>query len=215
VEVRYLAGICFAALACAQGTDPRAKAEDYEAHAKLKQAEIGAEYLVSSFSGLGQMFQAPEHLVVEVALFPFRRAAVVSSAAAFELRVDGRVLRPVSPQMVAATMQRAEWRQQRGLQTTAGMGNDSVILGAPPRQTPPYGGTSRTPAPPRAPEPENRGGLPPPEKIPADELVIESALPEGEFRGPVSGFLYFPFRGKASKIRSVELVFDDTTLKLK
>jgi hypothetical protein len=215
VEVRYPAWICFATLAFAQGTDPKPKAEDYEVHAKLKQLEIGAEYMVYSFSGHGQTFLATDHLVVEVALFPPKGETVMASAAGFSLRVDGKVLRPSTPQMVAAAMQRTEWRQPHGVQATAGMGNADVILGGPPRQTPPYGGTTRTPAPPRAPEPGNRSGLPPPEKVRADELVVEVALPQGEFSRPVSGFVYFPFQGKASKIRSVELIYEDTTLKLK
>jgi len=215
VEVRYLAWICVAALAFAQGTDPKPKAEDYEVHAKLKQLEIGAEYMVYSFSGHGQTFLTSDHLVVEVALFPPKGTMVVASHADFSLRVDGKVLRPATPQMVAAAMQRTEWRQPRGVQGTVGMGNDEVIFGGPPRQTPPYGGTTRTPSPPRAPEPENRSGLPPPEKVRADELVVEVALPQGEFHAPVSGFVYFPFQGKASKIRSVELIYEDAVLKLK
>jgi hypothetical protein len=38
-------------------------------------------------------------------------------------------------------------------------------------------------------------------------LALQTALPEGEHRGPASGFLYFPYRGKVAHIRSLELVF--------
>jgi hypothetical protein len=50
-------------------------------------------------------------------------------------------------------------------------------------------------------------------------LAVEAALPEGETRGrPLSGFLYFPYRGNVSHIRSLELVLTspagNTTLPL-
>ena len=38
--------------------------------------------------------------------------------------------------------------------------------------------------------------------------VHKVALPEGPARNPVSGFLFFPYRGKLSKLKSVELLVD-------
>jgi hypothetical protein len=212
---RLLACICFAGLAWAQGTDPKPKVEEYEIHAAVKDASIGAEYMVHSFSGQGATFIAPDHLVVEVAIFPLRRSPTLCSSQNFVLRVDGKTLRPVSAEMVAISLQRRDWRPARGVQATAGTGDDTVILGAPTTPVPPFGGQRRTPMPPRAPAPEDRSGLPPAEKVRADELVVSAALPEGEFRAPVSGFVYFPFEGKASRIKSVELIYGDTKLKLK
>lgn len=46
-------------------------------------------------------------------------------------------------------------------------------------------------------------------------MIVKTAFPEGEFRGAVSGYVYFPFTGKASKIKSVELLYGDARLKLK
>ena len=200
-------------MACAQGTDPRASADEYEVHTRGRGVEIGAEYMVYSFSGQGQTFLAPDHLVVEVALFPPKGASVTTSAGEFTLRVDGKTIRSVSPQSVVAAMQRSQWRQQRGMQADIGMGNDTVTLGG--QGQPPYGGQRRTSAPPRAPAPDYGTGLPKADPVRADELVVSTALPPGEFRGAVSGFIYFPFTGKASKIKTVDLVHGDTTLKLK
>ena len=45
--------------------------------------------------------------------------------------------------------------------------------------------------------------------------MTKVALPEGEFKGPVSGFVYFRFPGKAPRIKSVELIFGDLVLQLK
>ena len=58
---------------------------------------------------------------------------------------------------------------------------------------------------PRAPEPES-----PVEKAPAmsiDERVEKAALDEGESKMPVAGLLYFPYRAKTKKIKSVELIY--------
>lgn len=213
--MRYLAVLCCGGLVFAQGTEPRAKAQDYEVHDAVKGVAIGAEYMVYSVSGQGKTFVIPDHLVVEVALFPPRPGSVTASASEFQLRVDGRMLRPVTPQMVVTAIERQEWRQPRGVQATAGMGDDVVILGGPTRGQPPYGNRRTTPMPPRAPEPENRSGIPPAPPVRAEELVVSTAFPAGEHRGPVSGFLYFPYTAKASKIRSVELIYDDARLKLK
>ncbi len=214
--MRYLACLAFAASVWDQGTTPKAKADDYEVHTRVRRVELGAEYMVTSVAGPNGMYVVPDHLVVEVALFPPKGEAVGIGAGDFELRVDGKTLRPVTPGMVVAAIERAEWKYPRGVQATAGMGNDTVIVGGPTRQVPPWGGpTRRTPTPPRGPEQENRSGLPPPEPVKLTELVVTTALPEGEFRGPVSGFLYFPFTGKASKIRTVVLYYGDTSLKLK
>jgi hypothetical protein len=214
--VRYLACFAFAAVAWAQGTEPKAKADDYEVHERVKRVEIGAEYMVTSVAGPGGMYVVPDHLVVEVALFPPKGEPLNVGTRDFELLVDGKTLRPGTAQMVVAAIQRSEWRYPRGVQATAGMGNDTVVLGGPTRQAPPWGGpTRRTPTPPRAPAPEDRSGLDKPEPVKVTELVVSAALPDGEFKGPVSGFLYFPFQGKASKIRAVTLVYGDTKLKLK
>jgi hypothetical protein len=89
------------------------------------------------------------------------------------------------------------------------------VLGGP-QQGPPYGGgPGRTPAPRRIPDPDYGSGLPPREPVKADELVIRTALPDGVFGGPVSGYVYFRFQGKASKLKSVDLLYQDLTLKLK
>jgi hypothetical protein len=213
--VRYTGFLLLATVAWAQGTDPKAKADEYEVHARVKGVDIGAEYMVYSFGGQGKMFLAEDHLVVEVALFPPKGGLVTASSGDFTLRVDGKMLRAVIPQMVVMAMQRRDWSYQRGPQGSIGRGDDAVILGGPTQQGP-YGmPRGRTPAPPRAPAPEDRSGLPPAEPVRLDDVIVKTAFPEGEFRGAVSGFVYFPFTGKASKIKSVELQYGDARLKLK
>jgi hypothetical protein len=215
--VRYLL-LIFCAGAAIAGTDPKAKADDYEVHARVANVDLGVEYMVHSLSGDGQTFIVDDYLVVEVALFPPKGGSIAGNSGDFTLRVDGRraTLAAAPPQMVVNSMERRQWQQSGGVQAAGGVEDKVVIVGGPPRQTPPYGQQPRsTPRPPRAPEPENPSGLPPAEKVNSAELVVRTALPEGAFAGPVSGYLYFWFTGKASKIKSVELLYRDAALKLK
>jgi hypothetical protein len=46
-------------------------------------------------------------------------------------------------------------------------------------------------------------------------LLIRAALPEDPHRPAVSGFLYFPYQGKASGLKSIDLLFQDAVMKLK
>jgi hypothetical protein len=53
------------------------------------------------------------------------------------------------------------------------------------------------------------------EKVNPDELLLQTALIEGLHHTPTSGFLYFPFRGKMSSIKTLELLYRDVVLKLR
>jgi hypothetical protein len=60
--------------------------------------------------------------------------------------------------------------------------------------------------PPGAPD-QNPAGLEREENLTAPEAVVDAALPEGRATGPVSGHLYFPYRGKVKSLKSLELIF--------
>jgi hypothetical protein len=214
--VRYLSLLLLAGLAWSQGTEPKAKADDYETSETAGRVAIGAEYMVHSYSGNGKTFLAPEYLIVEAALFPKKGEPITASQGDFALRIDGKtLLRTASAQQVVQSIERRGWTNQRGVQASAGDGNSGVILGGP-RQTPPYGQSGgQTPRAPRAPEPDYRGNVPRGEDVKPAELVTQTAFPDGNFAGAVSGYLYFYFRGNASKIHTVELLYNGVTLKLK
>jgi hypothetical protein len=94
----------FAALLCAglafaqthkptpivQGTEPKPKAEDYEAHAKSGTAEIGAEFMVRSFSRGIAMYIANGYVTVEVALYAPKGESVEIGYLDFQLRINGK-----------------------------------------------------------------------------------------------------------------------------
>jgi hypothetical protein len=215
--MRFAIVFAFAAAAFAQGTEPKPEAEDYDVHGQSKNVSLGAEYMVHSFSGQGQTFIANDYLVVEIALYPAKGEALAVKTAGFGLRVNGKTppLAPQPPTMVAATLQRPEWQNRPHVEGGGGLGNTGVILGRPVPSQVPGGQTPRAPLPPHAPASDPPGGIDRPEPVRAEELVAETALPEGEQRGPVSGFLYFAYKGKTSSIKSLDLLYEDVVLKLR
>jgi hypothetical protein len=62
---------------------------------------------------------------------------------------------------------------------------------------------------------------PPAEPVSDGEIITEVALRESQVTLPVSGYLYFAWKGKPQKLRSVELLFeprpesDPVTLRLR
>ena len=218
--MRWIVSVFAAGLAFAQGgTATKPKPEDYPVHSQANGVAIGAEFMVHSFSGGEQTFVAPDYLVVEVALFPPKGESIDVNAGTFTLRINGKkqVLLPQAPSMVAASLKHPEWQTRPNAQAGIGVGGIGVALGRPAPRTPFPGAPpeSRLPKPPRAPGPDNPGGLDPRERVKPEELVVQTALPEGNHRSALSGYLYFAFQGKAASIKSLELLYEDAVLKLR
>lgn len=213
--VRYLWLLAWAALAWAQ-TQPKEKAEDYETSGRSGAVAVGAEYMVHSFSADGKTFLAPEYLVVEVALYPPKDVDIQATQSEFSLRVDGKRLPSAATQQVLRSLERSGWNRERGVTGSVGAGNTDVVLGAPRRPTGEYPQPpgAQYPRAPRAPEPDYRANVPR-DDMKATDVLTRTAFPEGRYRGAVSGYLYFYYKGNASKIRSVELIYQDMVLKLK
>ncbi len=172
--------------------------------------------MIHSFSGGEQTYIVKGFLVVEVALFPPKGENIDVHSGNFVVRMNGRKQEflPQSPSVVAATVAHPEWDDARHLETDGEAGPVAVGLGRPqPVQIPgvPVPGQPRP-----LPHPQdNPGGLPPREQVKPEQLLLNTALPQGEHRGPVSGFLYFAYNGKASSIKSLELRYEDAVLKLR
>jgi len=196
----------------ASGHDPREKPADYPVHATIGNVGIGAEYLVHSFSGDRQTFYTPDYLVVEVAVYPAREAAVQIGNGTFVLRINGRkqTLYPDAPGFVAASLKYPDWERRMNVEAQASAGAD-VIVGRP--QTverfpgDPRPGQSRLPRAPKAPESDPRSGAERQEPVNVADVIAATALPEGMTASPVSGYLYFRYRGKTKSIKSLELVY--------
>ncbi len=230
--MRVVAIFLFASLAGAQthqstvyplGSTPKAKAEDYDAHAKSGGVEIGAEYMVHSFSRGEFMYIARDFLTVEVALYPPKDEAHKSQPldinyGDFQLTVNGKkiALMPMNPYTVASTLDHPDWQTERpGIEATAGTPNGRVTLGAPPHTPLPNGDPPGYPRTTPLPQPDPPGGIEPQPRASASQIAVECALPDGSQRAPISGFLYFAYSGNTKSIKSLVLHYRDGELKLR
>jgi hypothetical protein len=189
------------------GTEPRAEAAAYEAHATLAQGELGAEYLSRTVGAGNVSAYIGKYVAVEVALFPAKGTAYAVASGHFRLRINraGRELSAQPAGIVASTIENPQYERQGGLETGGGYGPADVVFGKPRR-------TERFPGDPDARRPgDNRNsskqtGEPSSE---ADAKVIrEAALYEGTISSATSGVLYFAFGGKLKDVRSIELLYD-------
>ena len=201
------------ALAFAQGTTPKPAPADYDVHLSDGPLDIGAEYMVHSFSNGEQMFIAERFLVVEVAFYPLMKTDEVTiDMKKFGLRLNHKtLLQAVAPQEVVNALRQSPWMQR---QSPISGGIGAGPIGIPIGQDPYPPQQRRTPNPPRAPEPAAPGGIER-KTVSPEEVLLQTALPPGPHKGPVSGFVYFFFTGKPSSLKSVELDYGGVTLKLK
>jgi hypothetical protein len=218
--MRYLVFLAVVPLAAhAQGTQPKASAAEYPVQAESGNLAIGAEYMVHSFGGGELMYLAENYLVVEVALFPPKGESVTADAAKFALRVNGKktLLYAQSPALVASHLNQRGWETPRGATADLGVGGVDIGLGHPQDRDPVTGAPRgrRLPNPPRAPDAGVPGGGEARQRERPEEVLIRTALPEDPHRPAVSGFLYFPYQGKASGVKSIDLLFQDAVMKLK
>lgn len=203
----------FAVLAVrGQGTQPKSQPAGYPAHARAGAISIAAENMGHSLATAEGAILVNDYLVIEVALYSDQPFAI--SSGQFTLHRAGRkqVLLPQTPGIVAASLKYPDWEQRPTLVGGVGVGDGEITLGRPA----PVGrfpddrrAQSRIPGGiPRAPDPPDRSGAdkPPPTSI--EEVVSRSALPEGEVHPPVSGFLFFPYKGKLKAMRDLELRYE-------
>jgi len=126
------------------------------------------------------------------------------STSQFTLQVNGKkqMLYPQAVEFVAASLKYPDWETRPRLEAGAG----PVIFGRPQpvERFPGDPQARRLPPPPRPPD-ANPSGQEPQQPVSADEIVRQTALPEGEWRGPVSGYLYFAYKGKTKNIKSLAL----------
>jgi hypothetical protein len=217
--MRWIVFGLFAALAMAQGTNPKPAPTDYDLHGQSGSLDIGAEYMVHSYSAGEQMFLIQNYLVVEVALYPLMKNDPVQvELGKFSLRVNHKTtLAPDTAEHAAASLKRSPWDapRTRGMSGGIGLGGIGIPIGQPrPGPVPGSPDDRRPPAPPRAPDADPPGGI---DRTPVnpEEILLQTALPDGTHKGAVSGFIFFPYNGKSSSIKSLELEYGSATLKLK
>ena len=193
---------------------PQRTLADFPVHGGNQRLSIGAEYLVHSFHSAGQMYTADDFLVVEVGIFPKAKTEYISSFSLFRLRINGKKehVFAQTPQMVAASIKYPDWEQRTETTAVAGVGNAGVILGRPAPaarfpgdQRPAEGRVPPIRRVPNAPT-DAAGGAVKKETLSPEQLLVDSAIPEGTWHTPVTGNLYFAYRGKVKSIRTLELI---------
>jgi len=217
--MRALPALALVIASCLCGqTEHKDKATDYPVHAVAGKVAIGAEYLIRSIPAGNQTFMTPDYLVVEVAVYPAFAQPVTIDGNTFTLRLNERkLLSSISPGFVAASLKYPDWEQHRTTEVSAGVGDANVTLGRPPAVGRfPGDPTARRPRPPRAPGTDEQNGVEREEPESAEQVINRTALVEGLASHPVSGFLYFPFKGKIKSLKSVELIYknEDTSVTL-
>jgi hypothetical protein len=147
------------------------------------------------------------YLVVELAVFPPRGEKIRISSSQFRLQVDKKT--PV----IAASAGEAAWILRMGddedpqVQSTVQMGPAVIGIDSRPREErfpgdPMPGGRPRTPQAPRV-----EGAGKPAE--PPHEYVKRMAFPEaGEEVGSRAGMLYFRWKDKITKARTITLLYE-------
>jgi hypothetical protein len=188
--------LLLAGIAVGQGTRPGSNASAYEVQGALGDLTIGAEYLVHSVPGSSGYLIAENYLVVEAAFFGPRLRTIKLSQSDFELRVADKktgALRTIGAQSPAF----------------------APSFTAPQRAPGDPGQRAPLPRPPtRVPTSVNNSGIDRDTTLPAGRQIEQASLPVGEQELPVSGVLFFPFKGKTTSIKSLELIYTSPTGKL-
>ena len=200
-----------------EGTPPKVAASEYPVQGRWANLELGADYMVHSFGTGEQMYLAENYLVVEVALFPPKGESLTVEPGRFALRINGKktLLEPLDPEMAASHLNRRDWQDSRGPSVDFGLGGIGIGTGGQRGPQVPGGPQERRlPSPPRAPGADYGDDTMKP-VVRAEDILVRAALPAGTFKGAVSGFLYFPYSGKASGVKRAELLFHDAVLTLK
>jgi hypothetical protein len=194
-------------IAAAQGTSPRPNAAEYPVHAQAGDMGIGAEYMVRTIGIPKGSFLTDDYLVVDVALYPPPRGITVN-ANQWTLRLNNRKeeLLTQTPGIVAASLKYPDWSRRPRAVAQAG----PIIFGQPQpvERFPGDARPAQSRIPGRIPQvPTKQDTGVEEEPIDVNDAVLRAALPEGPAKHPVSGYLFFPWRGKPAKIKAIELIY--------
>ena len=213
--MRALPALALVSVSCLCGqTEHKDKATEYPVHVMAGKVAIGAEYLIRSIPAGNQTFVTPDYLVVEVAVYPAYAQPLTIDGNTFTLRLNSRkLLSSVSPGFVAASLKYPDWEPHPHAEVSGGVGDANVTLGRPPAVGRfPDDPTARRPRPPRVPDAAGQNGVEREEPESAEQVINRTALLEGLADRAVSGFLYFPFKGKIKSLKSVELIYQGKDL---
>jgi hypothetical protein len=196
------------------GTETKAKPTDYPASAEVSPGfTVSADFGGHTVFAGGTTYLVEDFVCIEVALFPVKDAVI--KATDFSLRLNKhKAILAQTPGMVAASMKYPDWTQKPRMEGQAG----PIAIGGqhPQGRFPGDEPDRRTKYPaPAGTDPTSVSGAERAAPANPAELVVKVALEEGPAHAAKSGYLYFPYRGKLSKLNSIELVYGETVVKLR
>jgi hypothetical protein len=198
--------------------EPPGSASEYAAHAGSEDFQIGAKYLVRSFSDGSQTYFAEQFLVVETGVFVKGIEELRQSN--FTLRINGKMsVVAASPQAVGYALKlngayNVPSLSRPKVLVSGGIGDANVTAG-PTYPGPRFPGDRRAIDPTLAKIPDpNRAGIDPIEKDTASSAAPRVALPEGAISTPQHGYLFFPYAEKLKHLKKLELLYKDTKREL-
>jgi hypothetical protein len=174
-----------------RGMPARATAGDYQAHGAAGPLTVGAEFMQHSVPTPQGLLTTEDYVVVEAGLFGPPGSRTTLSFQDFSLRINEKK----NPQrsepyaLVFKSLKDPEWEpdvpvEQKGSKTSIGTGGKS-----------------------------GSGDPPPVIHVPIklqrewEARATKAAFPEGDRVLPQAGLLFFQYRGKASGIHSLELIY--------
>ena len=178
------------------GLPARATPTDYQTQAKVGNLTIGAEFTGHGIPNAQQPLNSEDYVAVEVGLFGPADARLMIGPSDFSLRINGKKdLSSSQPWgLVAKGVKDLEWVSPDAVPGEA-KSKGSVNGGGGGGQ----GGNSLPPPPPKVPIDVLRGW---------QMAVKNAALSQGDRALPQAGLVYFPYRGKVTSIRSLELIYE-------
>ena len=188
--------ITIAAVALAQAPPPqnwapRAAPTDYQSQAKAGQVTIAADFTGHSIPVDPGPLSTEDYVVVEVALYGPADAKAKISIEHFTLAINGKKnsVAAVPFGMIFPSLKDPSWAPPEG--SDSGKSKTKVGGSGQGQNDPP-------PTPPKMPLELVRA---------CQQRVQKSVLPEGDRTLPQAGLIFFPYRGKADKIKSIELTY--------
>lgn len=178
----------------ARGIPPRASAGDYGSQAKVGPYTIAADFARHSFPTPDGTFTSEDYVVVEVAFFGEPGGKITLANDQFSLRINGKKM--PTPSVLATVLlpylKDPNWEPPvppEGKSKGGGISAGGAGAGAAgdPKPLPPK--------------------MPMELRLAMSQKVQRSALMSGERALPQAGLLFFPFRGRAESIKTVELLY--------
>jgi len=179
-----------------RGMPARATPNDYQAHTKVGDYSVGAEFFQHTVQTPNGILVNEDYVVVEAGVFGPAGSHIKLNPEDFSLRINGKKNPQASEAypLVYKGLKDPEWEAPEAIAAKKSGGDSKTSLGS--------GGQSGA----GEPKPVYH----PPFKLQREwnQRLEKQAFPEGDRPLPQAGLLFFVYRGKASGIHQLELIYN-------